>query len=144
MPALPNSYVTRFPSIAAPHDGCVQRENAGFLAPGQTKVTVSGKVSIASGATVPLPTPPQGKIWLLTEILWTHDSTVALEYKLQTGGVTILDWPVKGDTSPFITQGIETQFDIPQGNTPQLVMASNASTNGYFVMAGVQQDIGNG
>jgi hypothetical protein len=141
----PNSYVTRFPSIAAPHDGCVQRENAGFLAPGQTKLTVSGKVPLtASTQTIPLPTPPPGKIWLLTEVLWSHDDITALEFKLQSGGIDVLRWPVKGDTAPFILQAIETQVDFPAGNVPQLILPADNGKNAYFLIAGVIQNIGNG
>lgn len=143
MPNPNQSCQSRFPEPNIPVDGCVQRENAGFLAPQQTMIRVSGKVSINGGATVPLPTPPQGKIWLLTDILLSHDGTAAVEFKINVGNVPIFDWPVKGDTAPFNTPNIETQFDIPQSNTSQLVMGSLAA-NGYFALAGVQQDIGNG
>lgn len=142
--SLPNSYQTKYLQIAAPHDGCVQRENAGFLAPAQTKLTVSGKVSIASGATVALPTPPQGKSWFITDLDLSHDSTVAVEMTIKTGGVSVFDWPVKGDTAPFIGHNLETQIDLPQGNAGQLVMGSNAATNSYFYLTGIQQAIGNG
>lgn len=142
---LPQSYQTRFPSIAAPHDACVQRENAGFLAPLQTKITCSGKISIASGTpTVGLPVPPTGKIWCITDIDLSHDSTVAVEFKIVANGVTIFDWPVKGDTAPFIGHNLETQLVIPPNSTPQLITGTNAATNAYFYITGVQQDIGNG
>ena len=143
---VPQSYRSnQTPGISAPHDGCVQRENAGFLAPMQTKITVSGKIPLTgSTQTMPLPTPPAGKIWCVTELLLTHDDITALEFKLQSGGVDVFRWPVKGDTAPFITQGIETQIDLPQGNTPQIVFPADNGKNAYFLISGVQQDIGNG
>lgn len=127
-----------------PVDGSVQRENAGYLAPGQTKLAISGKGSIASGLTFALPTPPAGKHWLITDIFLTHDSTVALEFQIQQGGISILDLPIKGDTAPFYAPNVETQFTIDALNAAQVVIASNAATNAYWWISGIVQDIGNG
>jgi len=142
---LPNSFQTRFPSIAAPHDGCVQRENAGFLAPGQTKVSVSGKVPLTgSTQNLPLPTPPAGKIWLITDLGLSHDDITALEFRIQVGGIDVFRWPVKGDTAPLVLQQLETQVDVPAGQAAQIVLPADNGKNAYFFLLGVQQSIGNG
>jgi hypothetical protein len=132
-------------SAAIPVDGSVQRENAGFLAPGQTKINISGKIPLTGGVqTFPLPTPPTGKVWLVTDVMLSHDDITALEYRVQSGGIDIFRWPVKGDTAPFIAPNMETQWDFPQGNVPQVLLPADNGKNAYLALNGIQQDIGNG
>ena len=146
MPAqLPVSRAKLGTTPALPIDGCVQRENAGFLAPGQTKISVNvDNVSIATGASVPLPTPPAGKVWLIGDLYVSHDSNVAVRCALTVGGITVWSAPVKGDTAPVELPGMETQIDVPQGQASVLAFGGNAGTHGYANLQGWQQGIGVG
>jgi len=128
-----------------PADGTVQRENCGFIAPGQSALNWNiDNVSIASAVNIALCTVPVGKTLLLTDIYMSHDSTVAIRFALTANGVTLWSSPVKGDTAPTEYPGIETQIVVPQGQTLILTMGSNASTHGFVNISAIQQAIGIG
>jgi len=128
--------------INAPLDGTVQRENAGFIGPGQTKVAVNlDKLSInAAAILVPLLTVPAGKSFQITDLWISHDGTSAVRMGLQIGvgtnAVTIFSFPIKGDTAPLQLPGIETQEDVPAGSTLYFFPALLASANVYVGVNG--------
>lgn len=134
----------------APADGTVQREGAGFMAPGQTAKSFNGKVAGNSAVTIPLCTVPAGKILIITDIYISHDAAVVLDQRLQMlcpDAATVIDIfraPAVGSTSPVEMPGMETQPFVPSGGTLQLTFPGNASTNQYFNIQCIQQDVGVG
>lgn len=131
-------------SPAVPVDGACARTNAGYLAPGQGKISVNvDQVSINAGATVPLPKPPSGKSWLLTDLYFSHDQNAAVRFALAVGSVTLFSCPVHGSAAPDALPGIETQTADPAAQQLKLVMGA-AGGKGYANLAGVLQGTGGG
>lgn len=133
---------------STPRDTAVQRENAGFLAPGQSALNMTGKIGLSnSGATtVALFIVPAGYILCITDVYISHDQTVILDVKLQNGsGQNIAEFPCKGDTAPVEMPGIETQQFWASGQQLNLVYPTSAGGgNGYFNISGFLQAVGAG
>jgi hypothetical protein len=134
-----------YSSIELPLDGSVQRSNAGFLAPLQTKIAINiDGVATGSTVTIPLPTPPAGKAWYITDMSLTHDQTSGQSFAIKAGGVTKWSTNCHGSLAPDLIPGMETQIDIQGGVAPTLVIAGTGSMHSWFNAAGVQQAIGGG
>jgi hypothetical protein len=130
-----------------PVDGSVQRANAGFLAPGQTKISVCvDNIATTSAATyyVPLPTPPVGKVWMVTDLIFSHTVATGQRFAFAVGGITTLSIPAHGSAAPDIIGSAETQQDCPGGLQPVLQIAGIATMNSFATVAGVQQNMGAG
>jgi hypothetical protein len=131
-------------------DGSVQRENAGFFAPGQAPIKMNlDKILMTVSLTIPLLTTPANKSFTITDLYLSHDAATPLRIALLVGttpgnAVPIFSGPVKGDTAPIQGVGQETQFDVPAGCTLYLTWAASAGTNLYANIAGCQQAIGAG
>lgn len=131
--------------VALPLDQCVQRQNSGFLAPLQTKLAINyDAISTTSTTTIPLPIPQTGKAWIITDMILTHDQAQAVKFALTVGGITVWSTLVHGSAAPDIVGGIETQIDVPQGQTVNLVISGVANMHSYVNISGLQQNIGNG
>lgn len=132
---------------AVPRDGTVQRSQAGFVAPGQSARTLTGRYALSQTGTVtvPLLSVPGTKLFLITDISVTWDTAQVAEVTLQAGGISLWRVIVKGDTAPCQFPGIETQVPVMPGQTLSLVFGQvGAATNADFVVSGVQQNVGVG
>jgi hypothetical protein len=130
-----------------PVDGCVQRANAGFLAPGQTKLSVCVD-SVATGTAViyyiPLPVPPSGKVWMVTDVSFTHNQTTGQRFALAVGGITVFAWQSHGSTAPDIFGSQEMQPDCPGGLQPSLQILGASSMVAWANLGGQNQNMGAG
>lgn len=123
-----------------PVDGCVQRANAGYLAPGQAKMSVCvDQVSTTGNDFIPLPTPPAGYIWVITDIILTHDQSSGQRITLQAGGITIFSTNCHGSTAPDVMDSLETQPTVPGGVQPALFITGAASMHIFANIYGVLQ-----
>jgi hypothetical protein len=130
-----------------PRDGSIQKESAGFVAPGQTAHTWVGKVAAAVGTptSLILYTVPTGKLFILTDVFISHDTAAALDTQIQRNTGMALRIACKGDTAPFSAPGFETQTFFNEGETLTLVLPSVAgATNFYFTLCGISQTVGAG
>ncbi len=129
-------------------DGSIQRETAGFVAPGQSALTLTGSYTLSTTGvtTIPLHSVPAGKIFCITDIALAYNTASQYDMQLQSGSIPIFRQVVKGDTAPLEMPGIETPPVVLGGQTLNLVLPSNASTSTIydFVISGFQQDIGIG
>lgn len=130
-----------FSATSWPQNGATTRGTAGFIAPLQTAKSWAGKISIATGATIPLETVAPGKILLITDIYISSDSATQFESQIQSAGIPIFRAEVKGDTAPVQQPGIESQPFGTSGSLVQLVLAAVATTNVLFTINGVEQPI---
>lgn len=128
-----------------PRDLSVQRENAGYIAPGQSVRRYVGKVPLTAVAqTIPLMTPPAGKTYLITDLYLSTNDVTPVEFSLVVNGVSVLFANVRGDTAPLTENSIETQIDVPQGQALSIVMPADNAKVGYFMIGGIEQSIGSG
>lgn len=133
-----------------PVDGCVQRANAGFLAPGQTKLSVcvdNIPTSTANTFFVPLPQPPAGKVWIITDLVMSSNlasGSAGQRFAITVGGITVYAIPVHGAAAPDVMNGMETQPDCPGGLQPVLNILGASTMNSFVNIGGVQQNIGTG
>jgi hypothetical protein len=133
-------------------DGSVQRENCGFIAPGQSAFTIAGIYAIGAGnsLTTPLAQVPVGKVLLITDIYLWYDTAVQQHVKLTAGTASGSALPIfasvpKGDTAPIELPGIETQPAVLPGQTLWFVIDTcTAATNVYLTISGIEQNFGIG
>jgi hypothetical protein len=128
-------------SVGTPTSTAVQRVSAGFMAPGQTAKTYTGKqVSSTTVATsVALETVTAGKTYYITDIYLTTDATIIQDVKIRAAGVTIFNAGVQSN-GPVDMAGMETQ---PYGTTGQLVdlylPITAAVQNFWYFISGFEQ-----
>jgi hypothetical protein len=135
----------QYSEINLPLDGGVQRSNAGYLAPGQTKIAVNiDNITTTSNVTVPLPTPPAGKTWLITDMILTHTASTGQRMAVTSGGVVIFSTQSHGSAAPDIMNGIESQLDVPGGIAPALAITGASGMSSYAWLSGIQQNLGGG
>ena len=130
-----------------PIDASVQRNNCGFLAPGQTKLSVCvDNVSTPTGTIyyIPLPIPQAGKIWIFTDMNFTHNQSTGQRFAIAIGGVSTLATQCHGSTAPDILGSQETQPDCPGGLQPSIQILGVSGMNSWVNLAGIQQNSGNG
>ena len=133
-------------------DNSVQRENAGWYAPGQSAETVVGlyNVAAAGSLSVPLLNVPAGKVFIITDVWISADTATAQKMQLVAGpsaaaGIPIMRGVLKGDTAPIELPGIESQPAVLPGQTLFLVSDAVAAVTNFMVtISGVQQAIGVG
>ena len=106
----------------------VQRMNAGFSAPGQTIKNYTGSVATSASAatTVPLETVTTGKIYVITDIYISANSSNQFEARIQANGTDIFRGWCKGDTSPINLAGLESQPNASAGQTVTILLPSVA------------------
>ena len=126
----------------SPAAASVQRTNAGFSAPGQTIKNYTG--SIASSASVstsvPLETVTSGKIYIITDIYISANSSNQFEARIQANGTDIFRGWCKGDTSPINLGGIESQPNASSGQSVALLIpaVTGAPLISFFI-GGMEQ-----
>lgn len=126
----------------APTPLSVQRMNAGFSAPGQTIKNYTG--SIASSASVavsvPLETVTTGKIYIITDIYISANTSNQFEARIQANGTDIFRGWCKGDTSPINLAGLESQPNASAGQSVNLLVPAIAGAPFVsFYIGGMEQ-----
>lgn len=137
---------------SAVRDGSVQRENAGWYAPGQSAGTVCAEYSVGAGASlsVPLLSVPTGKVFLISDAWITYNTTAVQKIQLIAGpsvgaGVPIMRGIIKGDTAPAEMPGIESQPAVLPGQTLWLTSDTCVAATVFDVtISGFQQAMGVG
>ncbi len=136
-------------------DSSVQRENAGFYAPGQSALNLCGRYVLSTSGpnNIPLHTVPAGKILCLTDLWITYDTATQYDVQLVaspsavnvTNAIPIFRGVLKGDTAPCEMPGLETQGPILPGTTLWLMFPqAGAATNLDFTISGFEQAFGVG
>lgn len=130
------------PGPAIPTTASVQRVNAGFSAPGQTIKNYVG--SVQASATVPvtvtLETVTAGKIYIITDIYISANSSTPFEARIQSNGTDIFRAWCKGDTSPIEMSGIESQPNASAGQVVTLLIPTIAGAPLVaFFLGGMEQ-----
>lgn len=128
--------------VELPLDSSMQRQTTGFLAPGQTKIALNmDSISTTTTLTVPLPTPPLGKLFYVTDLSITHSVSTAQRFALVTGGVVVFSTLVHGSAAPDIFNALETQIDMPGNATCGLTINGTTSQFSYANILGIQQNL---
>ena len=115
------------------------RVNAGAVAPGQSLKVYAGTVSVATGATVALETVAAGKTFYVTDISIGGNTATQFLAQIQAAGITIANAYVKGDTAPWVEDGIESQPSASSGQAVTLVLGAAAATISSFNIRGFEQ-----
>jgi hypothetical protein len=125
----------------AEYSPLVSRSTAGALAPGQTLISCSGRISTSASATVTVPlfTVPANKTWFETDLNLSTIASVELDCQVSAGSVPI-DREATSSTSP-INIVHETQPFAPGGTMVSLLLpqTSGGAVNLDFMVAGYFQ-----
>ena|ERR1700752_426495 len=113
---------------------------AGNEAPGQTRKVFSsnGGVNINAGATVNLYIVTAGKLFYLTDVHISTDSSTPILVQVTDAGVSIFEgWA--STTAPLDIQGIETQPTCAAGDQLAIIFPAAATKHAAYLVSGWEQ-----
>jgi hypothetical protein len=118
----------------------VVKENAGYVAFGQTAKVYTGTQALAAGPiTIALETVTAGKIFFITDIYVGANTGVVFSVQITAAGVPIYNGFSKGDTGAISLMGIETQPQASSGQLVNLILGLAAGTTAAYMINGIEQ-----
>lgn len=120
----------------------VVKENAGYVAFGQTAKVYTGTTALSTTltTTIALETVTAGKIFFITDIYIGSNTAQVFSVQLTAAGVPIFNGFCKGDTGAILLPGLETQPQASSGQLVNLVLGTvGSATTLAYTINGIEQ-----